>query len=443
MKTIRFALLLLGTGMLLTTASAAETVPALVNYQGLLVNPDNTPLANGNYQVQFRIWDQAQNGNLIWGPQSNVVALYNGQFNVLLGPSDSASRSLADAFREASRYLEIQVSNSPPIAPRQQILSAPFALNARSLNGTNWSAVFDNGDPATGKIPGSKIAAGAITSSQIADGSIAMVDLGILNQLSASDGDPTNAVYVDASGNVGIGTLTPSELLHVYHGDLKVQGYSLAPPLRIGFTGSPYSLLSSNRLVLAEATSMGSGTVAPTIEFKDSDSSVSRQASIKYNSDGIHVTNANFIVANYLWAQGHVYFPNLLAGTTAGATLVVYSDGDVRKVTSSRRYKDRIEPAREDFAKILELEAKKYVRREDPRQAEVGYIAEDMDALGLKDLTVYDKEGRPDAIDYQRLLIYVNEVVKQHQGTIKKQREEMEALKADLAELKKLIGQSR
>jgi hypothetical protein len=73
----------------------------------------------------------------------------------------------------------------------------------------------------------------------------------------------------------------------------------------------------------------------------------------------------------------------------------------------------------------------------------VGYLAEDLDKAGLKDVTIYDAEGRPDGIDYARLIIYANEVLKDHQTTIHKQQEELEALKADLAELKKLLGQSR
>ncbi len=65
-----------------------------------------------------------------------------------------------------------------------------------------------------------KIAVDAITSTLIKDGTIATADLGFAlpseHSLSALDGVPDQAVYVDADGKVGIGTTIPKEELHVY-----------------------------------------------------------------------------------------------------------------------------------------------------------------------------------------------------------------------------------
>ena len=80
-------------------------------------------------------------------------------------------RSLADAFNATNRFVEITVSNRPPIAPRQQILSAPFAFqaaNSAKLGGYDWSAVFGTNDPVAGTVPSAKIAEGAITPSKLA-----------------------------------------------------------------------------------------------------------------------------------------------------------------------------------------------------------------------------------------------------------------------------------
>ncbi len=466
MKTMRIAFGVLATWVGLTTGWAATTVPGEVNYQGMLVRADNTPLANGNYQVQFRIYNQPTGGSLIWGPQSNTVALYNGQFNVKLGPVDAASRKLAEAFQEPARYFEIQVGTNPPISPRQQMLSAPFALNADLLNGTNWSAVFDNGNPATGTILSSKIGTGAITSSHIADGTIQMVDLGPINRLSAPDGDPANAVYVDATGNVGIGTTVPADLLEVYRGNVRVRGTSLVGPYIVGRNATPYSLLSSNRLVLRQATSAGSGTVDPVLEFLSSSTDVPISAGMRYDNGDLVVFGADLVVGNdvyvgsaqlhcnvtgsYLYLQGgaglwvsnHMVIEDLPT-TSSGANVYANAAGLLYRSTSSRRYKEQIEPLQTDFAKILNLEPKQYLRKGAGPEREFGYIAEEVEDAGLKGLTVYDGQGRPDGVDYPRMVIYANEVLKQHQGTIQKQQEEIESLKAELAELKKLIRQSR
>ena len=84
-----------------------------------------------------------------------------GGVNVMLGPVDTTARSLADAFTNSSRYVEISVSNRPPIAPRQQILTTPFAFqaaNSAKLAGYDWSALFGTNNPVAGTIPFVKLA---------------------------------------------------------------------------------------------------------------------------------------------------------------------------------------------------------------------------------------------------------------------------------------------
>ena len=149
----------------LALASQAQNVPSLVNYQGRLSNPDGSPLPTADYTLTFNVYDAVTNGVLAWGPQvfDGVVAqghgakipVVQGYFNVMLGPVDTTGRSLADAFGASNRFVEIAVSNRPPVAPRQQILSAPFAFqagNSAKLAGYDWSAVFGTNDPVAGTI---------------------------------------------------------------------------------------------------------------------------------------------------------------------------------------------------------------------------------------------------------------------------------------------------
>ena len=149
----------------------AQNVPPLVNYQGRLANPDGSPLPTADYTLTFHVFDAATNGALMWGPQvfDGAVAqghgaripVVQGYFNVMLGPVDTTNRALSDAFNGAARYVEVTVSNRPPIAPRQQILTTPFAFqaaNSAKLAGYDWSAVFGTNNPVAGTIPSSKLA---------------------------------------------------------------------------------------------------------------------------------------------------------------------------------------------------------------------------------------------------------------------------------------------
>lgn len=124
--------------------ASSQTVPSLMNYQGKLIDAVGDPMPNGSYDLIFKISKHANPADpadaLVWG-QTNTVTVINGIFNVVLGTENgiirSASRtSLVDAFDEAQRYLSLSIVRNPAgpvvspaeILPRQQMLSAPYAL---------------------------------------------------------------------------------------------------------------------------------------------------------------------------------------------------------------------------------------------------------------------------------------------------------------------------
>lgn len=136
--------------LLAAAAVSAQSVPALMNYQGRLTDEAGQPLPSGTYAVQFRLWDKAVGGQpgemLVWGEQHDVT-LVDGVFNVILGAPGGvalpggAVNSLRFAFDGAERYLGLTLARlhdgtvlsgaqRREIVPRQQLLSAPFAVEA-------------------------------------------------------------------------------------------------------------------------------------------------------------------------------------------------------------------------------------------------------------------------------------------------------------------------
>ena len=144
------------------SASANPTVPFLINYQGTLQDGNGTPLATGDYELSFSIYSAASGGALLWGPQrlngqsgtglGPRVPVVSGRFNVVLGPVDTADRSLADVFNQSATFLEITVGAASPIAPRQRIMPNAYAFNSSLLNGFSWDSLFSNGNPETGAL---------------------------------------------------------------------------------------------------------------------------------------------------------------------------------------------------------------------------------------------------------------------------------------------------
>ncbi len=105
--------------------------PALINYQGTLKDAQGQPIASDTRKLTFKIYDTASGGNLIWGPQIfNQVPIVNGQFNVILGMTDTDGDLISDSFSEENRFLSITVGDGTEITPRQQFLSTPYSFNA-------------------------------------------------------------------------------------------------------------------------------------------------------------------------------------------------------------------------------------------------------------------------------------------------------------------------
>jgi microcystin-dependent protein len=144
--------------------ASAQDAPALINYQGELADAMGQPVT-GDHSLSFSVYDQPTGGALNWGPQTfgTVTLDSEGRFNVILGPTDDGSDPIIDAFGAADRFLEITVDGGSPIAPRQQFLSAPYALSASVAS---RSAVADRAlaaDSADNAMPAGAVVAHAGT----------------------------------------------------------------------------------------------------------------------------------------------------------------------------------------------------------------------------------------------------------------------------------------
>jgi len=103
---------------------------------------------------------------------------------------------------------------------------------------------------------------------------------------------------------------------------------------------------------------------------------------------------------------------------------------------SSRRYKENIQPLADDFQRLLLAEPMTYTRPGSPDRWEIGYIAEEIDALGLKPLVMYDREGKPDSVNYEKMVLYLNEIARGQRAELESQRADIAGQRAEISELK-------
>jgi hypothetical protein len=100
-------------------------VPNVINYQGMLRQPDGTPI-NGTYSMTFRLYDEPTLGTLFHTETLTEVVVHDGLFTVLLGDADG--NPIAAVAFQNRLYASIQVEGDAEMEPRQRIAPVPYAV---------------------------------------------------------------------------------------------------------------------------------------------------------------------------------------------------------------------------------------------------------------------------------------------------------------------------
>lgn len=104
--------------------------------------------------------------------------------------------------------------------------------------------------------------------------------------------------------------------------------------------------------------------------------------------------------------------------SSASANVYIDANGRLLRSTSSLRYKVDVRDA-EPAPSILDVQPRTWADRNDPEgPRHFGVIAEELHDLGLGDLVVYDAEGRPDAVAYDRGWIPLVAVLREQRDQI-------------------------
>lgn len=139
---------------------------------------------------------------------------------------------------------------------------------------------------------------------------------------------------------------------------------------------------------------------------------------------------ANSPVPSVDMTEGHIYVPNMSSVGSVNSHTVKWAttDGRLYRDTSSMRYKTNIKDMPREIGDMTYSLQPRIYNRPDNDSQEIGLIAEEVHDVGLKHVVIYDTQGRPDALAYDRLVVPLVQVVKD-------QKDRIDALEARIVAL--------
>ena len=221
-------------------------IPQLISYSGVLSDSSGAVVPDGEYTVHFSIYDDATNGNLVWQEKA-TISIMHGQLHHHLGTYEPLNIKFIEPL-----WLGVAIDGAAEMLPRLQFTAAAYAFAAETSRSVTGETNFFPAAGAVGiGLPDSAQKAldvnGVIRSRaggfEFPDGSVqtsAAAGSGgnSGNSLSASDGEPENAVFVDNDGDVGIGTTRPRAGFHVEKSEIILNGHTRIGKLEIAAPNS-------------------------------------------------------------------------------------------------------------------------------------------------------------------------------------------------------------
>jgi hypothetical protein len=297
--------------------------------------------------------------------------------NVGIGTtSPSARLEIREANRVFDGYGNVNVFT---VDLGSQNVGGSIALGGDSFGGTS---------PYTfAKIQGIKEGGGAWTGALI---------LGTTQSNSAV----TEKMRITSGGNVGIGTTSPNQLLHIE----KDQNTYTNLRIRNNDTGSSaYTMIGLNSSGNSWGIRMGSANAnSNRLDFVI-DAFVSPVVRMSITSGGLIVSP-----------------PTFNATSSTAANMTIAGDGTIYRSTSSLKYKKNVQDYTKGLNEIMQMRPVSYNSKNETEQGILfaGLIAEEIDELGMNEFVQYAADGTPDALSYSNMIALLVNGIKELKAEI-------------------------
>lgn len=134
-----FVLLVVGTVVFFLCSFSSADVPSMINYQGKLTTAAGGCL-NDTVQMTFSIYADSFGTSADWTETQDDVVVKEGVFSVLLGAVDTIPSTVFDG---SIKYLGVQVESDPEMRPLKPMVSVAYAYRAGTADGGGGGWVDD------------------------------------------------------------------------------------------------------------------------------------------------------------------------------------------------------------------------------------------------------------------------------------------------------------
>lgn len=290
-------------------------------------------------------------------------------------------------------------------------------------------ANLDAGKITAGTITGIAYNNGSGTFSVSPAGALVASSAIITGQITATSGTFTGAVFASSGSFTGAVTATSGSFTgSIFASTGTVGGFTLSgtgltagASLSIQTTGTITG--GNGQTIFYGFANIGGGSATGARLIVAGTSELNGNVAVLGN---ITATNSVTFGAStqqfeFLSSSGNVRVAQTYSNSVSGRAMQISSAGLYGTTASTRRKKHEIESYTIDSAALFALDVKtfKYKPEFDPeQQTQHGFIAEEAQALGLDELIQYDSTGEPDYFAYEKLPIFLLQLVQELKAEI-------------------------